>query len=204
MKSKFAFLVFAGLCALALSISNASAAQIVVSDCDGAIRAIGDSGESTNTSVVIKLAADQELAATGVPVTLSNGIDTKSSLSNDEGKLSFEKVAAGKWTACAQDKAIKLADVSVVKTNPEATMGPIALLGAGLAGVGGIALGGLSGSSDSNSQPQGTLSELAGTGQNSGLVDSAGSAPEVAAARGPRAQADCKTNEKPDTLSPFL
>lgn len=192
-------------CALALAVSASSAFamvdEVVITDCDGLVRATGNVEIGEPSTVAIKLVRLDGASATNAEVTLK-GKDSAVSAVARNNSVVFESIGAGEWNACLKQEGFIIENISVTGDSDSNTLDSAAVIGAGVLG-GGAAIFSL-GSGGSSSAP---ATALAGAASNSDIfVDTdSTSFTESLAARRPTTSADeCLNGESPTPLSPFL
>ncbi|MBX7136607.1 MAG: hypothetical protein K1X83_01395 [Oligoflexia bacterium] len=183
------------------SAAQASVDQLIIKDCDGLVRATIESPAGQLSNVLVTLSGDMTNA---ISLKLSEPtLGTEKQKLAHGGKVTFEEIGSGEWSACPEDSNIQISDISIVQPNPSGSSSTV------LAGVlGGGAVGALAilGSSDGGSSSASATTLSGSTG--SSVLDSAAAARPAAnsdsASRPIETADDCLNAERPDPLSPFL
>ena len=186
-----------------MTATSGYAASLVVTDCQGATRAVEDITSGSSRTVELSMTDTEGAAvADGATLTLTNSSTGKKIIgSAKNGLISFDNVVAGTWTACpaSQDAVLKkVALVSTPTLASDTTDGLI--LGTGIVGAG-IAAVGFSRDSNNSVNSDGSTPLVGSTGSKGN------ESPTTAGAKGnsrPRARAnDCLNDEEPTPISPF-
>ena len=207
MERKFLLGTFLASLFAMVSTASATASQVVITDCNGIVRAASETKPGSLSSVTMKFASAVQ---SEVKLNSLLGAASKVTLAKD-GQALFDGVTAGQWSACQADANLAIEQVSIVTTSESnSALGSAAAIGAGVLG-GGAAIIGLGGNSGSGDTPAtatlvGSKDSGAVFNENDGLAKDGQVQAQAAHSTGrpARTAADCLNNTEVDPISPFL
>ena len=183
--------------ASALVTGNALADELVVSDCNGATRAVEQIEANAKRDLTLNLGSD----ATSIKGTLTNSISGEKKASNaKDNSITFKGVSAGKWNFCLTPNA-NVEKVAFIAPETGSSTVKTALVGAGVLG------GGVAAAMGNNSGSASLADTTSNTTRSSvtSRVTTSESPATTAAARRPRPLADteCSPGTSPTPISVF-
>lgn len=123
-----------------LSPMSASAAELIIADCEGTPRLVQEVAAETKQEVVLNIRDNQGRSVDGVEVILT-GNTAQQPLSSvaESGTVTFREVTSGTWKYCITESSAKVTEVSLSSHN--GGLDSKKVLGAGILGGSVAALG---------------------------------------------------------------